>query len=546
MTSKMNINEIEDSSGLGLKEQHIHNIFCLSKTNSSDFIYNHSKQIHRILDAYCGDSHAKKPPLLVIGAQWTGKSSLLSNFITLRRNKKAEIPTISRFPQDEFIFWYSVGSTRISCYEVNLIHRLFCDLNEYFDLSREVPALSERLRWVLPRLLQTASRKGRMIIIVVDGVDRLVSDDQNESVLSWVPLEPLSNVKIILSATVPSDSLLFQAVAKENIGGVDIDTSRAPPSEACSPDNWPRLGKSVGSSKALVDAFEYEGIQRSGGTKLLRLLERRPLQVLRLRQLDKKQSERLLVAFIKKTIALESPSSGVEVTVLFDETNRDLKISQSPIQAKSDRNALDTSRSKTESSRIKGFLLFPCHLQALLSNRLSSNAYYIRLVLVFTSIFCRLRGCPIWPLWSRLTSAEDIPSLLDTVFQFIESPALTQSTRETEEGDLKLVHECGGLRTLIEVYPWNPSLQQLTDAFQARSEGAITSHNGAAISTNTAVMTTVPMLARQTNLGESYNDGLQDFLRRASSVRVGTARNSLLASTNHVSDFILFSYICEV
>lgn len=525
------------TSGLGLKEKHIHDIYCLSKTNtnSSNFVYNSSKQIYRILDAYCGDSHTKKPPLLVIGIPLTGKSSLLSNWFTLRRNKKNEIPTISRYSQDEFIFWHSVGSTRSSCYEVNLIHRLFNDLNEYFDLSREVPINSDRLRWVLPRLLQTASHKGRMVIIIIDGIDRLVPDDDNESLLSWLPLEPLSNVKIILSATVPLDSPLFRN--KEGLGS-DTTTRRA--SVDINPsDSWSRLGKL--ESKALIDTFEYECTQRSG-IKLLRMLERRPLQVLRLRHLEKKQPERLLLSFIKKTVDIDSVPSSIDDNVSLGVSDADL-VSNHHRKSRNDVDLLRSSPNE-DIKRISGFLLFPCHLQALLSNRLGSNAYFMRLVLVFSYSFSRLRGCSIWPLWSQLTSTEDIPSLLDTIFQFIESPTLTETTSRTQETELELLRSCGGLETLIDVYPWLSSLQSLKEEFHTRSEDSSSQSTSSKSTTTTSLQVT----ARQTSASESKQGlGLQDLMRRASSAMVSPARNKLQVSANQVSMlfnvFILLAYL---
>ena len=69
-----------------------------------------------------------------------------------------------------------------------------------FELTRDVPVSQEKLSWELPRFLDMASKRGR-IIIVIDGLNRLVGNDDNEASLSWLPLEFAPNIRVILSAT---------------------------------------------------------------------------------------------------------------------------------------------------------------------------------------------------------------------------------------------------------------------------------------------------------------------------------------------------------
>jgi hypothetical protein len=51
----------------------------------------------------------------------------------------------------------------------------------------------------------SSSLQGK-IIVLIDGVNRLMSDDINEAGLAWLPLEFSSNVRFILSATLPANS----------------------------------------------------------------------------------------------------------------------------------------------------------------------------------------------------------------------------------------------------------------------------------------------------------------------------------------------------
>lgn len=48
------------------------------------------------------------------------------------------------------------------------------DLKRRFDIAREVPFNHAQLSWDLPRFLELASRKGK-VIIVIDGIQRLTS-----------------------------------------------------------------------------------------------------------------------------------------------------------------------------------------------------------------------------------------------------------------------------------------------------------------------------------------------------------------------------------
>ena len=76
------------------------------------------------------------------------------------------------------------------------------DLKTRFDLLRDVPLAQDRLAWELPRFLEMASKRGK-IIIVIDGLHRLVSSDEGtEAALNWLPLTLPSNVRVVLSATI--------------------------------------------------------------------------------------------------------------------------------------------------------------------------------------------------------------------------------------------------------------------------------------------------------------------------------------------------------
>lgn len=151
-------------------------------------------------------------------------------------------------------------STRCTRHGVDvdqLLWRLLADVKQRFDLARNVPNEAERLSWELPRFLDLAARKGR-VILVIDGLHRLqdksgeeesrarrayfsVGDggyymcasplrtlsplfsskspdacarrlghsfSGGETGLQWLPLQVPGNVRIIVTATYPNPDYL--------------------------------------------------------------------------------------------------------------------------------------------------------------------------------------------------------------------------------------------------------------------------------------------------------------------------------------------------
>lgn len=68
--------------------------------------------------------------------------------------------------------WCSTRCTRHGVDVDQLLWRLLADVKQRFELARNVPNEAERLSWELPRFLDLAARKGR-VIIVIDGLHRL-------------------------------------------------------------------------------------------------------------------------------------------------------------------------------------------------------------------------------------------------------------------------------------------------------------------------------------------------------------------------------------
>ena len=188
---------------IGNLEHHVHKVFALVRVPGEDFVYSPSMDLFNKLDAYCDEQTMaeSKPPLVIKGESGTGKSALLSNWL----QRRERITMRSRSMVDEFVFWHAVGCSRQSMNVNFLIRRLIVELKDRFELGRNLPKTQERYSWELPRFLDLASKRGK-VIIVIDGLNRLVNNENVEDSLAWLPLEFPPNVRVILSVTTQPES----------------------------------------------------------------------------------------------------------------------------------------------------------------------------------------------------------------------------------------------------------------------------------------------------------------------------------------------------
>ena len=185
---------------IGSLEHHIHKVFASVRIPGEDFVYSPSADLYSALDDYCDDRTIgeSKVPFLILGQSGTGKSALLSNWLQRRKRQAARSRS-----SEEFIFWHAVGCSRQSLNINSLIRRLIIDLKARFEITRDIPMTQERLSWELPRFLELASKRGK-VIIVIDGIHRIATNDSNEANLAWLPLVLPPGVTFVLSATTPT------------------------------------------------------------------------------------------------------------------------------------------------------------------------------------------------------------------------------------------------------------------------------------------------------------------------------------------------------
>ncbi|EGZ05057.1 hypothetical protein PHYSODRAFT_534718 [Phytophthora sojae] len=221
-TASINNSECWDS--MSYLESAFHHGFMRLRLKTGDFVYHEDPRLTRELDEFCDvdGMHTPKGPVILLGESGMGKSAFLANWVV--RRKKMFQNWQSSYP--EFIFAHVVGCSRQSCSVSNLLERILREIKEYFELTKEIPDVEERLSWQFPRFLESASKKGR-VIIVVDGLHRLHTNN-GESILKWVPLSFPPNVRIIFSGTLnyPTAKLSQTSLSAQMIERIKVEAGR--------------------------------------------------------------------------------------------------------------------------------------------------------------------------------------------------------------------------------------------------------------------------------------------------------------------------------
>ena len=127
-------------------------------------------------------------PLLVTGDPGIGKSSLLAYW------SQAHMAT---HPDDVFFLHFVGGADHSTSWD-NIALRMIREISARFKLSLEPPGRTEDLFCLLPRVLSMAAARGRRIILVLDGLDRMDTAGDKYK-LQWLPAQFPPNVRVIIS-----------------------------------------------------------------------------------------------------------------------------------------------------------------------------------------------------------------------------------------------------------------------------------------------------------------------------------------------------------
>jgi hypothetical protein len=412
MEGKLFKNDINDC--ISNLENHVHGVFASVRVSGEDFVYCPSAELFSKLDDYCDELTLAevRPPLLIKGESGTGKSALLANWLHRREHNYT-----SR--SDEFIFWHAVGCSRPSLNVNHLLKRLISGLKVRFELSRHIPRAQERLSWELPRFLDLASKKGK-IVIIIDGIHQLKNNDGSEDNLSWLPLELPPNIRMILSVTAPGEEIAPPEEDNKRLDGNQFS---------------PCLGK---AEQITTDIAETE-YAKGHKNRVLAELERRKIPFISVRSLDRAVSKAVIHAYIESTISSDAAAvaTGPYLGPFFD-----------PAFGRAVSNSNETTY---------GFLLFDSQIQMLLDHPLGGNPQFLRLFLKNLHFLCR-RGYSLWTVfedWIRSVSMED---LLARILRSCELGF--KRTRESSQKDSDMTIAAGGAVALKLIYPWHPAFKE--------------------------------------------------------------------------------------
>lgn len=177
--------------------------------------------------------------LVFTGESGIGKSALLANWI--KRNEKN--------PDFNLIYHFVGNSFSGNNYESILCH--ICD--EIYDLYdiRKDDNLNEQIEKEAQRLVVEVSQKDKQLIIVIDGINQIVTQGPGrEKLLLWLP-SPSKNLKYIFS-TLPDD----ETMETFNRRGYKIEMINPLSSEELKgwiPDYLKRVGKSLDKDKKQLE-----------------------------------------------------------------------------------------------------------------------------------------------------------------------------------------------------------------------------------------------------------------------------------------------------
>ncbi|KAB2946443.1 MAG: tetratricopeptide repeat protein (plasmid) [Candidatus Methanoperedens sp.] len=154
----------------------------------------------RQMDEHAGSTGAK--PLVLTGESGCGKSALLAEWAARWHDKN---------PKDLIIQHYT-GSTPESADWQGLVRRILSELKRAFNISDELPMQSDALRTAMQDwLVKTAG--SRRVVIVLDALNQISSEDASAKQLGWLPFALPTNVRLIVSS-LPGESL--DALRKRN------------------------------------------------------------------------------------------------------------------------------------------------------------------------------------------------------------------------------------------------------------------------------------------------------------------------------------------
>ncbi|GMH64647.1 hypothetical protein TL16_g04012 [Triparma laevis f. inornata] len=409
----------EDTFCIGDLEHDLHNTFAATRVPTSNYVYASHGVTEQALENYADNGSesmsGKTEPLVISGASGVGKSALLANWLI---KHQAEVKR-SRTITDEFVFWHVVGCSRQSTYTYLTLRRLMSELKEHFELTAAIPSNDEKLPWDLPRFLEMASKKGRLLIII-DGLHRLRAEE-GELGLKWLPLSFPSNCRVIISTTSP--------------GGEDDEDA----------------GFDTGNA-------EDDAIGASEGKKerVLEELKRRNWKIVEVEPLPESTSEHIVESFLRLSSKIQAKKRKKVAADALAKTNT------ATFLTATDDNSMTSVEQDLDPHTEKALVLFPSIKEKILSDLGAKNPLFLR-TLLHAAEYAGNHGYDLWSCIDKwMDGADGVNRLYDEILQTFENGQLP--TRDDIELAKDRCKDDGGFAKLLDENPWNPSLLAMSGA----------------------------------------------------------------------------------
>lgn len=356
-------NEYWDSASY--LESAFHHGFMKLRLKNAEFVYHENARLIQELDEFCDvdTMHTAKGPVILLGDSGVSKSAFLANW--LARRKKMAQNWQSSYPK--FIFTHVVGCSRQSCSVSNLLECVLREMKDYFELTKEVPEVEERLSWQFPKFLEAAAKKGR-VILVVDGLQRLRTND-GESILKWVPLSFPPNVRIIFTGTVNYPPSKFAKTEESPIG-----------------DHYEKASLSA----QMIERIKLEASRRSW-------------KLVHATSLTEDDRKRIIKKFVYKNRAPSAPNSKSKAS-----------------SGSSNATAAAASDSDATGGSKPGLQLFEIQKKAIVSVPMSANAHFLK-VFLMSMLWAVREGFNIHVLFESWLNSDSVGQLLESILRSMET-----------------------------------------------------------------------------------------------------------------------------
>ncbi|GMH48972.1 hypothetical protein TrVE_jg8772 [Triparma verrucosa] len=409
----------EDTFCIGDLEHDLHNTFAATRVPTSNYVYASHGGAEAALENYADNGSeslsGKTEPLVISGPSGVGKSALLANWLIKHQAEVKRSRTIS----DEFVFWHVVGCSRQSTYTYLTLRRLMSELKEHFELTAAIPSNDEKLPWELPRFLDMASKKGR-VLIIIDGLHRLRAEEGDLG-LKWLPLSFPSNCRVIISTTSP--------------GGEDDEDA----------------GFDTGNA-------EDDAIGASEGKKerVLEELKRRNWKIVEVEPLPDETSGHIVESFLRLSSKMQAKKRKKAAA------DEKAKQNSTTFLTATDDLTASSLEQELDPHTEKALVLFPSIKKKILDDLGARNPLFLRTLLHATE-YAGNHGYDLWSCIDKwMDGADGVNRLYDEILQTFENGQIPGRT------DVELAKdrckEDGGFAKLLEANPWNPSLLAMSGA----------------------------------------------------------------------------------